>query len=143
MADWSGVALAVDRRHRTDRAGARVIREVPRHRIYDLVIWITRRGIGMAEEYQLHFQEGFSGETVQVSVGGTELVRFVATTRQQIGLAYIERLQLSPGETVQISIMTKGISESFVLKKGEYHVCINLVQDKLEIISSKKSPGYL
>jgi protein involved in polysaccharide export with SLBB domain len=97
----------------------------------------------MAEDYEIHVQEGFTGETVDIRVNGAEVSRFAATTRPQIGLAHIERLQLSPGDTVQISIQASGTSVIFIPKPKEIYVRVNLVQKKLEINLSRSSPGYL
>ena len=97
----------------------------------------------MVEDYEFHFQEGFTGETIDIRVNGAEVSRFAATTRLQIGLAHIERLRLSPGDTIQISIQASGTSLVLAVNSEERYIFVNLVQNKLEITPSKHAPGYL
>ncbi len=56
---------------------------------------------------ELHFQEGFDGEDIEILVGGRVVARMRLRTRMQTGLAHIEKLMLSNDEAkreVQIAI---------------------------------------
>ena len=97
----------------------------------------------MAEHIELHFQEGFSGEAVEVRVAGKAAAHFVARTRVQTGLAHIEKLELADGTTVRITMPATGAEASFKVSKASPHIVVNVVNQKLNVEAKKESPGYL
>jgi hypothetical protein len=99
--------------------------------------------MAMPVTHELHFQEGFSGQTVEVLVDGTEVARFEARTRMQIGLAHIERLDLSPGDVVTVRIGDGATSASITAESGKTYFNINLKDHKLIMDSTESSPGYM
>lgn len=99
--------------------------------------------MAMPATHELHFQEGFSGETVEVLVDGVRVARFEARTRMQIGLAHIERLDLSPGDVVTVRIGDDATSASVTAEPGKTYLNINLKNDKLILESTESSPGYV
>jgi hypothetical protein len=99
--------------------------------------------MAMPATYELHFQEGFTGETVEVLVDDKVVASFEARTRMQIGLAHIERLELSPGDVVTIRIAGGPVSASVTVTKGKNFVNINLKDQKLDLETTEGSPGYV
>ena len=97
----------------------------------------------MAEHIELHFQEGFSGEAVEVQVTGKAAAHFVARTKVQTGLAHIQKLELADGTTVRITVPATGAEASVKVSKASPHIAVNLVNKKLDIEAKKESPGYL
>lgn len=97
----------------------------------------------MSQQVELHFQEGFSGELVDVCVGDEVLTSFEAKTRYQISLAHIESLTLEPRRKVSIRIKELDLLKTFRLKAGVSFVTINLVDGALVIKQEESSPGYV
>lgn len=109
----------------------------------------TEAPVVMAEEgvvimnCELHFQEGFDGETLVVSADGVEVARFTARTRMQIGLAHIEKLTLKAGQTVTIRLLENSVEKSHVVEAGKPFIQIALEAGALQIQSTEISPGYV
>lgn len=97
----------------------------------------------VAMDVELHFQEGFGGETVVVTVDGAEVARVMARTRMQIGLAHIETLRLTPGQTVTIGLPEQSLVAVHAIEAGKPFVQIALEGGALRIRSSETSPGYM
>ena len=92
---------------------------------------------------EFHFQEGFSGETVVITVDGKETARFNAKTRMQLGLAKIEPIKLTSGQRVSISLSPSGPKADYHFKPADKFVKVNLVNQQLEISPVPVSPGYV
>lgn len=92
---------------------------------------------------ELHFQEGFSGEAVDISVNGKPASHLVAKTRVQTGLAQIERLSLANGDTVRITIPATGAETSIKASTAQPYVAVNLTDGQINIQARKDSPGYM
>jgi hypothetical protein len=97
----------------------------------------------MGELIELHFQEGFTGDDVDIYVEGKPVAHFAARTRLQTGLAHIETLDVPVGATVEIAIPARGCRNRISITKETSHVTINLEDQQLRIQSSKETPGYL
>ncbi|MGE0280611.1 MAG: hypothetical protein AB7P20_08365 [Rhizobiaceae bacterium] len=61
-------------------------------------------------EIELHFQEAFSGETIQILLNGKLVAERSMKTRYQTGLAHIEKLDAKPGDEIEVRVAGKGIS---------------------------------
>lgn len=96
----------------------------------------------MPASYELHFQEGFAGETVVVLVDDAVVARFEARTRMQIGLAHIEKVPLSPGQVVTIRV-GRSAATSLTVEPARTFIEINYRGDALSIEAMPSSPGYL
>ncbi|MEZ5667180.1 MAG: hypothetical protein R3F55_07065 [Alphaproteobacteria bacterium] len=94
-------------------------------------------------EYELHFQEGFTGETVTVAVDGSVVARFQASTRMQTGLAHIERLHLLPGQEVTVHAGDEPGGATIAVDESHPFVVINREEDRLVVGATERSPGYL
>jgi hypothetical protein len=73
----------------------------------------------MPTQCELHFQEGFSGENVEVLLDGRTMAEFEARTRMQIGVAHIEKLALDPGQTITVRIKDRDIEGSITAVAGK------------------------
>lgn len=93
-------------------------------------------------EVALHFQEGFSGETVQILVNGEPIGERSLKTRNQIGLAHIERIEVSSGDQIEIKIA--GLSGAKVkIVYVPSSIKINLVDKKLIVEQTNEELRYL
>jgi hypothetical protein len=93
-------------------------------------------------EIALHFQEGFSGETVQILVNGEPIGERSLKTRNQIGLAHIERIEVSSGDQIELKI--SGLSDTKVKITGDASsIKINLVDKKLIAEQTNEELRYL
>lgn len=97
----------------------------------------------MPETCELHFQEGFSGETVEVRLDTKQIAVFTIKTRMQIGLAHVEKITASEGDRVEILIKESGLSKTVSAIDNGNYIIINLKNGKLEVSVSRVSPGYL
>lgn len=97
----------------------------------------------MSTHCELHFQEGFSGETVAVAVNGEIRLRFEARTRLQTGLARLEILDVNPGETITISVPQRNSHGEFRPSGATYILTVNLVAGVLLVRPAASAPGYI
>jgi archaellum component FlaF (FlaF/FlaG flagellin family) len=97
----------------------------------------------MPTQYELHVQEGFSGESVEVLVEGRIVATFEARTRMQIGVAHVEKLLLDPGQTVTVRIKDRDVEGSITAVAGKRFIIVNMQGDLLTLKNSDALPGYL
>jgi hypothetical protein len=103
----------------------------------------TTREVMMSHTYEFHFQEGFTGEPVEISVDGKPIARFNAKTRLQLGLAHIERLELEPGQVVSICIEDLNLAQSVSVPADQDYIKVNRAADGLDVEPTSTLPGYL
>lgn len=103
------------------------------------------RGLGSGETapIEIHFQEIFSGEHIEVSAGGTVLADVTAKTRFQTGLAHIERLRLHDGEEVTLRIPALGLETKAVIEVARPYLAVTLSNGRLSAHSVATCPGYV
>ncbi|MEH6631562.1 MAG: hypothetical protein V7776_12070 [Halopseudomonas aestusnigri] len=105
---------------------------------------------------ELHFQEGFDGEDIEIIVGNRVVTRLKLRTRMQTGLAHIEKLMPFEDEArqeVQIAIAElgqicciKAADNDTVYEVGKSEpefVLVNLQDGKLTFQTTYTAPGYL
>jgi hypothetical protein len=97
----------------------------------------------MPTQYELHLQEGFTGEGVEVLVDGESVAEFEARTRMQIGAAHVEKLALDPGQTVTVRIRERNIQGSITAMTGKKFIIVNMSGSLLNIRNSDERPGYV
>jgi hypothetical protein len=97
----------------------------------------------MPTQYELHLQEGFSGEGVEVLVDGEIVAEFEARTRMQIGVAHVEKLALDPGQTVTVRIRDGDIQGSITATAGKKFIIVNLSGSLLSMKNSDEMPRYI
>ena len=92
---------------------------------------------------ELHFQDGFNGESIDVLVDGGVRAAFTAKTRYQINLAHVAEVDLKPGQKLAIRVENAGdLVELPSDSTGKYFV----ISKNLEQIVVKRAdnmPGYL
>ena len=94
----------------------------------------------MPDPRELHFEDGFAGETVEVFVDGKLTESFAARTRLQSSLARVLPLPLDPHQTVTVAIAGKG-AVSFSLDKHPF-VRISLIDGSLVATPTSELPGH-
>lgn len=92
---------------------------------------------------ELHFQEGFFDEPVEVRVDGREAVSFDATTRLQTGLAAIHSIEARTGGTLTVLLPARGLSAEAHIARGIHYITVNLQDGSLVLRPTDASPGYL
>jgi antitoxin (DNA-binding transcriptional repressor) of toxin-antitoxin stability system len=93
-------------------------------------------------EIELHLQEGFAGEAVEVTLDGAPLARVVARTRMQLGLAHVERLQARAGQVLALAIAGRGLAAGLVLDAASPFVTANLIGAELRLTHQQEPPRY-
>lgn len=91
---------------------------------------------------ELHFQDGFSGDAIEVLLEGHVVASFTARTRTQINLAHVERLEVRPDQRITIRC---GQLPEHVVSAGRppAYVVVRKVAQRLEIERTQQAPGYL
>ncbi len=97
----------------------------------------------MTQSYELHFQEGFTGEAIEIRLDGKLVKTIKPKTRMQTGLAQIETIDAAPGQKVAVRAEESGESAELTLRKGQQFVNIARLAAGLVIESADVSPGYL
>lgn len=92
---------------------------------------------------ELHLQEGFAGETVDLEVDGVQVARIAARTRMQTGLAHIQKLALHPGQTVAVRLQGSNLFTQHRVAAGQPYIQVTLDNGALRIKATETSPGYL
>jgi hypothetical protein len=92
---------------------------------------------------ELHFQDGFSGESIEVLVDGKVRAVFTAKTRYQINLAHIAKVDLKPGQKLAIRVENTGGTIEFPTSgTGKYYV-ISKNFEQIVVKRTDNMPGYL
>jgi hypothetical protein len=92
---------------------------------------------------ELHFQDGFSGESIEVLVDGEVRAVFAAKTRYQINLAHIAKVDLKPGQKLAIRVENAGDTiELPSCGTGKYYV-ISKNLEQIVVQRTDNMPGYL
>ena len=97
----------------------------------------------MSVSCEIHFQEGFAGESVTVAVDGKQRAKFVVRTRLQTGLARMEAVKVDPGQVVSIEVPSLSAREEFRVGPKDHWLSVNLVSNSLQVRSEPSMPGYL
>jgi hypothetical protein len=92
--------------------------------------------------FEMHFQDWFTGEAVEVAVNGVVVTRFQARTRAQISLAHIEKLALSPADEVTIRVAGQP-PKRVPLDPEKPFILVNLLEGELSVEAAQTSPGYV
>jgi hypothetical protein len=91
---------------------------------------------------EVHFQDGFSGEAIELLVDGRTVARFAARTRYQTNLAHIERLEILPNQ--KITIQCAGLpARTIAGGTSPAYIVVRKVGDQLELEKTEQSPGYV
>lgn len=97
----------------------------------------------MNHDIEVHFQEGFVGQQIDISVDGQLMISFEARTRFQTGLAHIEPMTVREDQVVAIAIDELGIRDSFHIEASFPYVTVNLADGQMLIRQTEMLPGYL
>lgn len=98
---------------------------------------------GKRHDFEFHFKEGFTGQTLEIVSSGRVRATVTARTRLQIGLAHIETIELDDGEEVLIREKSTNTETSIRVHHGKPFVVVQWVDGKLEAEAVGQSPGYL
>ena len=94
-------------------------------------------------QLELHFQDGFSGETIETLVDGEVRARFQAKTKYQINLAHVEQMTLEPGQKLAVRSADSGKTvEVPVISSKEYYI-ISKSHEQLLVSATDQMPRYL
>ena len=97
----------------------------------------------MSQPYEVHFGEGFDHDAVTMLVDGKPYKKLLLTTKMQLGLAHIERVDLNPRQVVTVHLDSSGIEAESRLQKSKSILKV-VKQDKAVVIESTDvSPGYV
>jgi hypothetical protein len=94
---------------------------------------------------EVHLQEGFTGQTVEVVVDGEHRWRQSATTRWQTGLAVIAPIAFRAGQTVTVRTVAAGAPASgqIVPGPGEHWITVRLEAGRPVLAAHSVCPGYV
>lgn len=91
---------------------------------------------------ELRFQEGFTGETVEVRLEGALVSSFQARTRNQIGVAHVLDVDARPGQRVGITLPATGAASTFQIRPDTAFVRIDLEGGALKVAHRNEPEGF-
>lgn len=96
---------------------------------------------------ELHFQEGFLGQQVEVLLDDQRVAQITPRTRPQIGLATITKVPARNGQRITVMMISEqsdGTDSVFaVFDPQKPYLALNLVDGSLTIHATDRLPGYL
>jgi hypothetical protein len=92
---------------------------------------------------ELHFQDGFSGESIEVLVDGEVRAVFTAKTRYQINLAHIAEVDLKPGQELAIRVENAGDTIKLPSNGTSKYYVISKNLEQIVVKRADNMPGYL
>ena len=90
---------------------------------------------------EIHFQEGFSNEKAQLLVDGDVVEEFSLSTRFQLGMAAIKKVDAASGTKVQVVLPDRNIRQQVPVSHP--YVKVSLEDGKLTISHTDQMPGYV
>ena len=97
----------------------------------------------MPQPYEIHFGEGFDHDAVTLLVDGALHKKLVLTTKMQLGLAHIERVDLKPRQMVTVRLDSSGYEAESRLQKSKSVLKVSKQDNAVVIESTDVSPGYV
>ena len=97
----------------------------------------------MSHSLEIHFQEGFRGEPLTISLDQAVLAQLAPKTRFQLGLADIHRIQAAEGQVLRIELPTLNVNVEHVVRAKDAFLVVNHNGNALTIRSVPDSPGYV
>jgi len=92
---------------------------------------------------ELHFQDGFEGETIEVSVNHALRARITPKTRYQINLAHMETVEVEEGDMLKLHAPESKISAEIRVERNHKYYMISRRADKLLVKPTGELPKYL
>jgi hypothetical protein len=94
-------------------------------------------------DVELHFQDGFSGETVEVLVNGEVRAAFSAKTRYQINLAHMEPVRVKLGDLLSIRVKDSPVSIEMKVETDQKYYVISRREHALFVERTNELPKYM
>ena len=91
---------------------------------------------------ELHFQDGFAGEVVEVAVDGDLRMRRELRTRLQISLAHIEEIEVQPGQEIVVTVPARRLSKGIEAKATDRWFTVDVEGDELVLKRAEVLPGH-
>jgi len=92
---------------------------------------------------ELHFQDGFSGESIEVLVDGEVWAAFSAKTRYQINLAHIETVDLKHGQCLAVRLNNSGDTIELPIDANSRYFIITKKLEQMIVKQTDTMPEYL
>ena len=96
---------------------------------------------------ELHFQEGFLGQKIEVLLDDRRVAEVAPRTRPQIGLAIITKITAQDGQKVTVMMVSEqsdgNDTVSAVFDRQKPYLTLNLVDGSLTVRATDTLPGYL
>lgn len=96
-----------------------------------------------ASPSEVHLQEGFTGQTIEVAVDGELRWRKSASTRWQTGLAAIEPTAFREGQTLTVRVDGSNAVGTIVPQQGQHWITVSLDAGRPVLAAHRESPGYV
>jgi hypothetical protein len=93
-------------------------------------------------QIELHFQERFSGEAIEIEVDGGKVAAFSAKTRYQIGLAHVETISVLDNSKIKLRI-SDSFTEEFEPVKGITYYLVRKTDKRITVTPSHEMPKYM
>ena len=94
-------------------------------------------------QLELHFQDGFSGETIEVLVDGQVQAQLQLKTRYQINLAHVEQLAVEPAQDLMVRSADTGEAIKVPVDIGKAYYIISKRQEHLVVDATDQLTRYM
>lgn len=92
---------------------------------------------------ELHLQDGFAGETIEILVNGENRAEFRAKTRYQINLAHVEEVDLEIGDTLTVRIKDTALAAEQKIERVHRFYVISKRADDLLVNPTDEPQRYM
>ena len=94
-------------------------------------------------EIELHFQDVFSGEEIEILLNDMVVAKRSMKTRFQTGLAHIEKLNVDLGDEIEVRVAGQSSGDSIKVLQNIYDYRITMSNASINIEASKDRLRYL
>ncbi|WP_156254482.1 hypothetical protein [Sandarakinorhabdus oryzae] len=91
----------------------------------------------------IDFQEGFTGDDLEIRAGHHVVARLNPRTRLQTGWAGRSEIAADPGDTLVIALPDTGLETRFAVPADARYILVNRDEHGLRITNTEDEPGYL
>ncbi|MBP8271758.1 MAG: hypothetical protein KAX42_07760 [Sphaerotilus sp.] len=92
---------------------------------------------------EIHLQEGFTGQTIEVAIDGELQWRKSASTRWQTGLAAIEPTAFQAGQTLTVRLVESNAVGKIIPEPGQHWITVSLDAGRPVLAAHRVCPGYV
>jgi hypothetical protein len=92
---------------------------------------------------ELHFEDGFAGETIEVLVDGEVRATFRAKTRYQVNLARVEPVDVKPAHVLAVRVKETGTYAARLVDGPDKYFVVSNRPEGVSLTRTDEMPKHL